>query len=258
MLFSATMPRGVHDLALRLTRDAVWIEATPSGTTADGIAEFFYSVKPEKKPDLLLKLVREPGWDQVLIFTRTKAGADVLEGRLQREGIQADVMHSNRQMKHRTRALERFATGKVRVLVATDVAQRGLDVEGISHVVNYDVPLDPEDYVHRIGRTGRAGATGNAVTLVTASDLGALKSLEQPLGSKRGEDSPSRVRLRGNTSDRVAFGHTTREKVPVAPRHGFQGRRRVDARRTGRAAQPRFLIPPFPTGAPRPWSRPSR
>lgn len=182
MLFSATMPNGVHDLALRMTKEAIWIEATPPGTTAEGIAELFYSVKPEKKPDLLLELIVEPGWDHVLIFCRTKAGADVLESRLQREGIKADVMHSNRQMKHRQRALDRFATGKVRVLVATDVAQRGLDVEGITHVVNYDVPLDPEDYVHRIGRTGRAGATGTAVTFVTAGDLGALKSLEHRLG----------------------------------------------------------------------------
>jgi ATP-dependent RNA helicase RhlE len=182
MLFSATMPNGVHDLALRMTRDAVWIEATPSGTTADGIEEIFYSVKPEKKPDLLLELVIRPEWDQVLVFTRTKAGADVLEARLQREGVKADVMHSNRHMKHRTRALDRFARGEVRVLVATDVAQRGLDVEGISHVVNYDVPLDPEDYVHRIGRTGRAGASGTAVTFVTAGDLGAVKSLEHRLG----------------------------------------------------------------------------
>jgi len=182
MLFSATMPHGVHDLALRITKDAVWIEATPAGTTAEGIDELFYSVKPEKKPDLLLSLIMQPDWDQVLIFTRTKAAADVLEGRLQREGITADALHSDKQMKHRTRALERFATGKVRVLVATDLAQRGLDVEGISHVVNYDVPLDPEDYVHRIGRTGRAGAHGTAVTFVTAADLGALKSLEHRLG----------------------------------------------------------------------------
>jgi ATP-dependent RNA helicase RhlE len=182
MLFSATMPHGVHDLALRITKDAIWIEATPPGTTAEGIEEMFYSVKPEKKPDLLLELVKGPGWDHVLIFTRTKAGADVLDARLQREGISTDVMHSNRQMKHRQRALERFATGKVRVLVATDVAQRGLDVEGISHVVNYDVPLDPEDYVHRIGRTGRAGATGTAVTFITAGDLGAMKSIEHRLG----------------------------------------------------------------------------
>ncbi len=182
MLFSATMPHGVHDLALRITREAIWIEATKSGTTADGIEEIFYSVKPEKKPDLLVELLKAPEWDQVLVFTRTKAGADVLEARLEREGISTDAMHSDRQMKHRTRALDRFSAGKTRVLVATDIAQRGLDVEGISHVVNYDVPLDPEDYVHRIGRTGRAGATGTAVTFVTAKDLGAVKTLEHRLG----------------------------------------------------------------------------
>jgi len=182
MLFSATMPHGVHDLATRITKDALWIEAAKQGTTADGIVEMFYSVKPEKKPDLLLELLKNPEWSHVLIFSRTKAGADVLEARLQREGISADVMHSNRQMKHRTQALDNFATGKVRVLVATDIAQRGLDVDGISHVVNYDPPLDPEDYVHRIGRTGRAGATGTAVTFVTASDLGVMKTLEHRLG----------------------------------------------------------------------------
>jgi ATP-dependent RNA helicase RhlE len=182
MLFSATMPHGVHDLALRITRDAIWVEAAPSGTTASGIDEVVYSVKPEKKPDLLLHLLSDPAWDHVLVFTRTKAGADVLEARLGRQGISTDVMHSDRAMRERTGALERFATGKVRVLVATDIAQRGLDVEGISHVVNYDVPLDPEDYVHRIGRTGRAGALGTAVTFVTAADLGHYRSLENHLG----------------------------------------------------------------------------
>jgi ATP-dependent RNA helicase RhlE len=184
MLFSATMPHGVHDLALRITKEALWVEAAPAGTTAEGITELFYSVKPEKKPDLLLTLLEQPEWEQVLVFTRTKAAADVLEARLQREGIQTDALHSDRHMKQRTRALDRFATGKIRVLVATDLAQRGLDVEGISHVVNYDVPLDPEDYVHRIGRTGRAGATGTAVTFVTAADLGALRGLEHRLGRR--------------------------------------------------------------------------
>ncbi|HSG49422.1 MAG TPA: DEAD/DEAH box helicase [Longimicrobiales bacterium] len=188
MLFSATMPHGVHDLALRLTKDPVWVEATPSGTTASGIEELVYSVKPEKKPELLLHLLDEAGWDQVLIFTRTKAAADVLQGRLERQGIATDVMHSDRAMAERTRALARFAEGKVRILVATDVAQRGLDVEGITHVVNYDVPLDPEDYVHRIGRTGRAGATGTAVTFVTAGDLGHLRSLEHHLGRSLGRE----------------------------------------------------------------------
>lgn len=182
MLFSATMPNGVHALALQLTREPVWLEATPSGTTASGITEVVYSVKPEKKPDLLLKLLEESGWHQVLVFCRTKAGADALRTRLERAGIRADAMHSDRQMRYRTRALEDFAEGKTRVLVATDIAQRGLDVEGITHVVNYDVPLDPEDYVHRIGRTARAGATGTAVTFLTAADLGAMKTLEYHLG----------------------------------------------------------------------------
>ena len=182
MLFSATMPNGVHALALRITHDAEWLEATPSGTTAEGISQVAYFVKPSRKQDLLLELLEGQGWDHILIFTRTKRGADALETRLKRAGVSADVMHSDRQMSHRTRALDRFANGTVRVLVATDIAQRGLDVEGISHVVNYDIPLDPEDYVHRIGRTGRAGATGTAVTFVTAGDLGALKSLEYRLG----------------------------------------------------------------------------
>ena len=182
MLFSATMPQGVHALALRITKDAVWVEAAPAGTTAEGIEELVYSVKPGKKAMLLVELLSQPGWEQVLVFTRTKAGADTLRTRLERAGVGVDVMHSDRQMKHRTRALDRFASGEIRVLVATDIAQRGLDVEGISHVVNYDIPLDPEDYVHRIGRTGRAGAVGTAVTFLTAMDLGYLKSIEYRLG----------------------------------------------------------------------------
>jgi ATP-dependent RNA helicase RhlE len=182
MLFSATMPHGVHDLALRLTNDPAWVEAAPSGTTASGIVEIVYSVKPEKKPDLLVHLLQDPGWEAVLVFSRTKAGANVLEARLEREGIRADAMHSDRGMKERTRALDRFTKGQIRVLVATDIAQRGLDVDGITHVVNFDVPLDPEDYVHRIGRTGRAGASGTAVTFVAAGDLGHLKTLEHHLG----------------------------------------------------------------------------
>ena len=182
MLFSATMPHGVHDLASRITKDAVWVEAAPSGTKAEGITELVYSVKPEMKPDLLLHLLEAPEWEQVLIFTRTKAGADALKARLDREGIRTEALHSNLRMAHRTRALERFAQKKVRILVATDIAQRGLDVEGISHVVNYDVPKDPEDYTHRIGRTARAGAVGTAVTFLAAADLGAFKSMTYHIG----------------------------------------------------------------------------
>ena len=184
LLFSATMPNPVHDLALRMTRDPAWIEVTPSGTKAQGISEVAYSVRPEKKPDLLARLLEQPEWQQVLVFTRTKVGADVLQTRLRAAGVSCDVIHSNRQMNERTRAVARFTAGSVRVLVATDIAQRGLDIDGISHVVNYDVPLDPDDYVHRIGRTGRAGATGEAVTFVAAADLGAFRALEYELGRK--------------------------------------------------------------------------
>ncbi len=182
LLFSATMPNGVHALALRIMKDPAWIEVAPAGTTAEGITELVYAVKPQLKPELLLNLLEDSAWDQVLVFTRTKVGADTLRVYLERAGIKTDVMHSDRNMKLRTRALDRFATGRIRVLVATDIAQRGLDVEGISHVVNYDIPLDPEDYVHRIGRTARAGAVGTAVTFVTATDLGHLKSIEYRLG----------------------------------------------------------------------------
>ena len=182
MLFSATMPHGVHDLASRITKDAVWVQAAPSGTKAEGITELVYSVKPEMKPDLLTHLLEDPAWEQVLIFTRTKAGADALKVRLDRQGIKTEALHSNLSMPHRARALERFAEKKVRVLVATDIAQRGLDVEGISHVVNYDVPKDPEDYTHRIGRTARAGAVGTAVTFLAAADLGSFKTLMYHIG----------------------------------------------------------------------------
>ena len=184
LLFSATMPNAVHALALRMTRDAAWVEASPAGSTAHGISETAYSVRPDRKPDLLVHLLAHPGWDQVLVFTRTKVGADVLKSRLDRAGISCDVIHGDRHMRHRSRAMERFSEGKVRVLVATDIAQRGLDIEGISHVVNYDVPLDPGDYVHRVGRTARAGASGEAVTFVTSSDLGAFRTLEHELERK--------------------------------------------------------------------------
>ncbi|HSJ25709.1 MAG TPA: DEAD/DEAH box helicase [Longimicrobiales bacterium] len=182
LFFSATMPNGVHALALRILNDPVWVEAAPQATLADKVEQKVYSVRGERKPALLVELLKETNWDQVLVFTATKAGADTLMLRLGRAGIVADVMHGDKDMKQRRKALEAFAEGKVQVLVATDVAQRGLDIEGISHVVNYDVPRDPEAYVHRIGRTGRAGASGTAVTFVSGGELAAMKDIERIIG----------------------------------------------------------------------------
>jgi ATP-dependent RNA helicase RhlE len=183
MLFSATMPNGVHAMALRIMREPEWVEATPPSTVADHVEQSVYSVRAEKKPALLVELLKqEEEWDQVLVFTSTKMGADVLVSRLRAAGIDTEVMHGDRDQKERRRALDRFSEKHVRVLVATDVAQRGLDIEGISHVVNYDVPRQPEDYVHRIGRTGRAGASGTAVTFMTAGEIASIKDIERVLG----------------------------------------------------------------------------
>jgi ATP-dependent RNA helicase RhlE len=183
MLFSATMPNGVHALALRIMNDAVWVEATPPATVADRVEQSVYSVRSEMKPALLVNLLEEVAeWDQVLVFTARKSGADALVSRLRLAGIEAAVMHGDRDQKERRQALDAFTEGRVRVLVATDVAQRGLDIEGISHVVNYDVPRNPDDYVHRIGRTGRAGASGTAVTFMSAAELAPVRDIERVLG----------------------------------------------------------------------------
>jgi ATP-dependent RNA helicase RhlE len=178
------MPNGVHALAMRILNDPIWIEASPQSTAALTVEQSIYSVRTQMKPALLLELLKETHWEQVLVFTARKTGADVLVSRLGAAGISVEVLHGDKDMRHRMRALDAFANGKVQVLVATDVAQRGLDIEGISHVVNYDVPRNPEDYVHRIGRTGRAGAVGTAVTFMTGGELALINDIERVLGRK--------------------------------------------------------------------------
>jgi ATP-dependent RNA helicase RhlE len=182
MLYSATMPNGVHAMALRIMKEPEWVTATPQGTAAETVEQTVYSVRADRKAALLIELLEQTHWEQVLVFTATKAGADMLCSRLQHAGINVSVLHGDRDMKERMRALDAFTRGHVRVLVATDIAQRGLDIEGISHVVNFHVPRNPEDYVHRIGRTGRAGASGTAVTFLSAAELGAMKDIERLLG----------------------------------------------------------------------------
>jgi len=134
------------------------------------------------KPSLLTHLLINPGLDSVLVFTRTKHGADRVARKLESSQVRTATLHSNRSQNQRLRALQEFKSGQVRVLVATDIAARGIDVDGISHVVNYDFPMHPEDYVHRIGRTGRAHAIGDAISFVTAEDHAALRSLERFIG----------------------------------------------------------------------------
>lgn len=239
MLFSATMPHGVHDLALRITESAVWIEATPPGTTAEGIDELFYSVKPEKKPDLLLELITQPGWEQVLIFTRTKAAADVLEARLQREGITADALHSDRQMKHRTRALERFATGKVRALVATDLpsgARRG----GYQPRRQLRRTARPRGLraPHRPHRSG--GGPRNGRHLRHRRGPRRAEEPGAPTREARGPDSLAGIRLLGCSPDREPGRGGTRSEVPFALGYGVPLRKGSLTR--GAGCPPRPLL----------------
>ena len=149
---------------------------------AETVAQFVYEVPHHAKMDLLIHLLGEPSMNMVLIFSRTKHGADKVARRLEQHGVRTATLHSNRSQNQRLRALKDFKTGAVRVLVATDIAARGIDVDGISHVVNYDFPMHSEDYVHRIGRTGRAHAVGDAISFVTPDDRGALRSLERFIG----------------------------------------------------------------------------
>lgn len=183
MLFSATMPPEVEALARKYLRKPVVVQVGRRTQVAQTVTHAVYPVPRSRKTSLLLHLLEnEAALDSVLIFMRTKQGADKLLGELRQAGIKAEALHGDRSQAERTRALERFKSGETRVLVATDIAQRGLDIAGISHVVNYDVPLQPEDYVHRIGRTGRAAATGDAYTFMSPDEIPMVRMVESVLG----------------------------------------------------------------------------
>jgi ATP-dependent RNA helicase RhlE len=146
------------------------------------VTQWAYEVPKHLKPALLLHLLKDPAFTTVLVFSKMKHGADRIARYLERHGVKTGALHSNRSQNQRLRALADFKSGEVRVLVATDIASRGIDVDGISHVVNYDFPMHAEDYVHRIGRTGRAQAIGDAISFITPEDQGALRSLERFIG----------------------------------------------------------------------------
>jgi superfamily II DNA/RNA helicase len=171
MFFSATLDGAVGNLARAYTREPVRHEVESPGETVEGVAHRFVSVSAQGKVDALTDLLEHDG-GLTLVFVRTKRGADRLVHKLKAKGIKAETLHGDLSQRARQRALERFESGRAEVLVATDVAARGLDLERISHVVNYDPPADDKGYVHRIGRTARAGRTGTGITLVTADQQG--------------------------------------------------------------------------------------
>ena len=184
MLFSATMPPAIVALARELLVQPVTLDVERPSAPAVGISHAAYPVASELKLSLLVELLRQPGVRNALVFTRTKHRANRLADGLSRRGVAADRIHGNRSQAQRTQALAAFKAGTCRVLVATDIAARGIDVTGLSHVVNFDVPPAAEDYIHRVGRTARAEAIGDALTLVAPAEEGDLRAIERAVGTR--------------------------------------------------------------------------
>src|SRR5439155_2349939 len=179
LLFSATFSREIEQISKEFLRTPQLVEIGRRATPVETVAQFLYPVAKSRKTDLLIRILRDQSLKSVLVFSRTKHGADKIARKLNQSGIETATLHSNRSQAQRSAALLAFRKGRVRVLVATDIAARGIDVDGISHVVNFDFPPQPEDYVHRIGRTGRAEATGDAISFVTKDDEDAVRALER-------------------------------------------------------------------------------
>ncbi|HEY5647595.1 MAG TPA: DEAD/DEAH box helicase [Pseudomonadales bacterium] len=179
MLFSATMPKEVADLAAQILSNPIRVDVSPEALTVEKIEQGVVMVDNDRKQDVLQRLLHEPQVTRAIVFTRTKHGANRVAKKLDQAGIAAEAIHGNKSQNARQRALESFKSGESWVLVATDIAARGIDIEGISHVINFELPHEPESYVHRIGRTARAGASGVAWSLVDPSEVKRLKAIER-------------------------------------------------------------------------------
>ena len=218
LMFSATFSDDIRRLSKTILRDPVEVEVAPRNTVAEAVRQVYYPVDRERKEELLAHLIRSRDLRQVLVFTRTKIAATRLATWLDRQGLNAVAIHSDRSQPERTRALEEFKTGDIRVLVATDVAARGLDIEDLPHVVNFELPWNPQDYIHRIGRTGRAGQTGDAISIVTVDEADLLKDVQRllrtaiPWQVEPGFEPDPRVQarpLRGGLDSRTGAGPRT-------------------------------------------------
>jgi ATP-dependent RNA helicase RhlE len=184
LLFSATFSDEIRKLSGQFLRDPQTVEVARRNTAAETVAQYAYAVDGAKKRALLAHLVKANDWHQVLVFCKTKHGANRLASQLNRDGVQADAIHGNKAQNARIRSLEGFKNGEIRVLVATDIAARGLDIEALPHVINYDLPHVAEDYVHRIGRTGRAGMEGEAISFVSGEERGLMSAIENLIKKK--------------------------------------------------------------------------
>ena len=249
MLFSATMPRPIVSLARQLMKDPAILNIERPSAPAAGVRQEIYPVPEQLKRFLLLSLLREGKIDHALVFTRTKHRANRLAAFLLRHGIASERIHGNRSQKQRTSALAGFKSGRFRILVATDVAARGIDIEALSHVVNFDVPNVPDDYIHRVGRTARAGSEGDALTFVASHEGRDLRNIERAVGKR----IPTRT-LAGFDYDQKP---AERFEIPVGERLAEmrtrrsqdRARSRAKAQRKSQGAANRNAAPPRPRAA---------
>ena len=207
LLFSATFSKEIKRLAKGILNDPAMVETSPQNTTVEAIVQYVYNVDKNKKSSLIIQLIKEGKWKQVLVFTRTKHGANNLCKKMIKADISAAAIHGNKSQGARTRALAGFKDGSVEILVATDIAARGLDIPLLPHVINFELPNIPEDYVHRIGRTGRAGAKGEAISLVCIDEKQYLKDIEKLVNLR----IPSKIK-QGFEPDPNAVPEPTKQK----------------------------------------------
>ncbi len=228
LFFSATMPKDIAELAEAMLRDPARVAVTPVASTVDRITQRIIQLDHSAKPAFLAQLLKQEAVNRALVFTRTKHGADKVVKSLARSGIPADAIHGNKSQNHRERVLAAFRSGEIRTLVATDIAARGIDVDGVSHVVNFDLPNVPETYVHRIGRTARAGAEGIAISLVAgAEELSYLRDIEKL------------IRIALPKEDRRTPGHRDAAPAPAAHRGGRSAPRAHAGRTNGAGEAPK-------------------
>jgi ATP-dependent RNA helicase RhlE len=240
LLFSATMPAPIRKLANDILQDPVGVQVARVSSPAPSVEHWVYHVEKAEKPTLLIRVLAQTTHTRALVFTRTKHGADKVVKKLTQAGVRAAALHGNKSQNARTRALGEFRSAKTPILVATDIAARGLDVEGISHVINFDLTHEPETYVHRIGRTGRAGATGIALSFCCADEQKDLRAIERLLCAplRQAGDAPRVAESRresGRTQHPRATNARTRQDRPVGPPKCASRGRRSRRRRPSRS-----------------------
>ena len=220
MFFSATMPNAVSGLAGAILRDPVHVAVTPSATPVDRIKQSVFYVPADGKRALLADILKDPALERIIVFTRTKHRANRVADQLDRIGVRAEAIHGNKSQNARQRALDAFRKGKARVLVATDIAARGIDIDGVSHVINFELPNVAEDYIHRIGRTARAGASGAAISLCDPSEQAYLRAIESLTKNRLtvAGGEPSRHEPKPANANRRGGNPGKRRRRPQRPR----------------------------------------